>query len=131
MTYQQHSVLVEGTDFLVEVPVDATAAHLSSYFFSAAAAAATTDLEVSEAAAAMTTAASGSFFSCYAAAAAAITITAAVVAAAATTAVAANSRKTIDVSLNRRDHIKLYSFPCVLSQTSRRNSAGIFLCFKT
>ena len=45
MTYQQHSVLVEETDFLAEVPADATVAHLSSFFFSSAVAAATTDSE--------------------------------------------------------------------------------------
>ena len=39
MTYQQHSVLVEETDFLAEVPADATVAHLSSFFFSSAVAA--------------------------------------------------------------------------------------------
>ena len=59
MIYQQHSVLVEETDFLAEVPADATAAHLSSFFFSAAADAATTESELSEAAAAATTAVSG------------------------------------------------------------------------
>jgi len=54
VTYQQHSVLVEETDFLAEVPADATVAHLSS--FSSAVAAATTD---SEAAAVTTTAVYG------------------------------------------------------------------------
>ena len=56
MTYQQHSVLVEETDFLAEAPADATVAHLSSFFFSSAVAAATTD---SEAAAVTTTAVYG------------------------------------------------------------------------
>lgn len=56
MTYQQHSVLVEETDFLAEVPADATVAHLSSFFFSSAVAAATTD---SEAAVVTTTAVYG------------------------------------------------------------------------
>ena len=62
MIYQQHSVLAAAvavaaeTDFLAEVPADATVAHLSSFFFSSAVAAATTD---SEAAAVTTTAVYG------------------------------------------------------------------------